>query len=110
MNNAHTITTLTNKGQIAGGTGGPGGFSGAGGAGVINNKGATIGSLINASTGSISGGSSGGGVSGDFGPGGAGVRNGGTITSLTNRPPSAAARRSELGAGPASKTRGQSQR
>lgn len=82
--NANEIKTLTNHGQIDGGRGGGAGFGGEGGADVINNQGATIGSLINASTGSIGGGLAGGAPRSVGGPGGAGVSNSGAITSLIN--------------------------
>ncbi len=83
VSNASTITTLSNSGTISGGNGG--GVRAQGGAGVSNAKGATIGSLSNATRATISGGN-GGGASrvATGGAGGAGVSNAGTITKLTN--------------------------
>ena len=59
VSNAGTITSLTNKGVISGGSGGFGNANprSYAGAGVWNAQGATtIGSLINQATGTISGG------------------------------------------------------
>jgi hypothetical protein len=107
--NSATVTTLTNKGTIAGGiggtqtgTGGAGiansgtiaaltnggeiiggsGFvsRGRGGAGVSNASGAAIQALSNAGGGTISG-----GVDPESGQGGAGVANSAAITALTNK-------------------------
>ena len=78
VSNLHQITTLTNFGTISGGKGvRPVPGVGPGGAGVFNAMGATIGSLINKTTGMILG------ASGSTAAG-AGVSNAGTITNLTN--------------------------
>jgi PEP-CTERM motif len=77
VSNSHQITTLTNYGTISGGKGvRPVPGVGPGGAGVFNATGATIGSLINKTTGMILG------ASGSTA--GAGVSNAGTITKLSN--------------------------
>jgi hypothetical protein len=80
--NSSTIKTLTNSGKINGGNGGAGfgkGVGGAGGDGVMNAKGATIGSLANLKGGTIAGGAGGKG-----GAAGKGVYNAGTIGALSN--------------------------
>jgi hypothetical protein len=76
--NDGTITTLTNNGAISGGAGAR--FDTSGGAGVSNAKGATIGSLRNATGATIRGGNGGAGLM----SGGAGIANSGAITTLTN--------------------------
>ena len=77
MSNAGTITTLTNSGEIGGGSGGGG--TGGRRRGRVERPGAKIALLDNRATGTISGGDS-----GCAGAGGAGVSNAGTITTLTN--------------------------
>ena len=83
VSNAGTIMMLSNSGAIGGGLGiansgkiatlSNSGRIGGGAAGVSNTKGATIGSLINATGATIAG------------EGGAGIANSGAITSLTNK-------------------------
>ena len=82
--NSGAIATLTNRGTIGGGAGGAGpDFGGSGAAAVLNEKGATIGSLVNQAVGAIRGGNGGAGALA-VGAGGAGVSNGGTIAALAN--------------------------
>ncbi len=79
VENEGAISTLANRGTLAGGAGGNGYYGGAGGAGVTNGGGAIL-TLTNSGT--IAGGA--GGRSSYAGAGGAGVLNYGAIKALTN--------------------------